>query len=98
MRRISVRVVRVLSGCIAIAFLSACKGAKGTAPETQPPGIGLPVQLALVDGKPLPAVIASTASDQTVVVTGKAVLCEAIATGPYMLSLRHTTATTVDTS
>ena len=54
-----------------------------------------------VDGrrrKPLPVVIASTTSDQTLVTGGNAVLGEAIATGSYTLSLRHATGTTSQTS
>lgn len=87
-----VRVVFAMAGCLAMASLIACGGA------STPPGIGSPVQLTAVDGKPLPAVIASTTSDQTQVIGGKAVLGEAIATGSYTLSLRHATSTTIQTS
>lgn len=83
--------VFVMSGCIAVASLIGC----GSSTQA---GIGSAVHLTAVDGKPLPVVIASTTSDQTLVTGGNAVLGEAIATGQYSLSLRHTTSTTSQTS
>jgi hypothetical protein len=83
--------VFVMSGCIAVATLIGCG-------SSTRPGAGSPVQLTAVDGKPLPVVIASTTSDQTLVTGGNAVLGEAIAAGQYALSLRHVTGTTSQTS
>ncbi len=92
-----VSVVRPLFACIAIVLLAACS--KGTDEPLHPiPGIGQEVPLASVDGKTLPTIIASSASDQTVVVSGKATLGEAIASGQYAISLRHSMGATADTS
>jgi hypothetical protein len=88
----NVRVVFAMSGCLAMASLIAC-GRSLTRPSR-----GSPVQLTAVDGKPLPAVIASSTSDQTLVTGGKAVLGEAIASGSYTLSLTHAIGTTNQTS
>jgi uncharacterized protein YceK len=82
--------VLVMSGCITVVSLIGCG-------SSTPPGIAS-VQLTAVDGKPLPVVIASTTSDQTLVMGGNAVLGEAIATGSYALSLRHATGATSQTS
>jgi hypothetical protein len=72
MERHPVSAVRPLFACIAIVLLAAC--GKGTDPQPQIPVIGVQVPLMQVDGKALPTVIASSASDQTVVVSGKATL------------------------
>jgi hypothetical protein len=72
MERHPVSAVRPLFACIAIVLLAAC--GKGTDPQPQIPGIGVQVPLVQVDGKALPTVIALSASDQTVVVSGKATL------------------------
>jgi hypothetical protein len=66
--------VFVMSGRIAVASLI------GGGSSTQL-GIGSHVQLTGVDEKPLPFVIASTTSDQSLVTGGNAVLGETIATG-----------------
>ena len=97
MRMRNARAVHMVSGCVLIASLSGC-GSSSSPLEAKLPGIGVSVQLTAVDGKPLPVVIASTASDQTLVTGGKAVLGEAIATGSYTLSLRHTTGMMSETS
>jgi hypothetical protein len=88
----SVGFVFAMSGCIATASLIGCGS------PTQPAGVASPLRLTAVDGKPLPVVIASTTSDQTLVTGGKAMLGEAIATGAYTLSLRHAAGTTSDAS
>jgi hypothetical protein len=91
MRMNNVGFVFVMSGCVAVASLIGCG-------SSTLPGMGSPLPLTAVDGKPLPVVIASTTSDQTLVTGGNAVLGEAIATGSYTLSLRHATGTTSQTS
>ena len=88
----NVRVVHVVSGCLLAASLIACSGSSTSV------AAGVQLQLTAVDGKPLPVLIESTASDQTFVTGGKAVMGEAIAGGPYTLSLRHATGMTSETS
>jgi hypothetical protein len=79
-----------LAGCI--MGLSAAKcGGGGYLTEPKIPGVGIEAPLAQVDGAPVPAVIASSAGDKTTVVSGKATLGEAIASGNYLISLRRTT-------
>lgn len=56
------------------------------------------MQLALVDGTPLPVMISSSALDQTTVTGGKATLGEAISGGSFTLSLRRTSGMTSTTS
>src|SRR5436190_13328809 len=86
-----------LVGCM--MFLSAAKcGGKGYLTEPKIPGVGLEAPLVQVDGALVPAVIASSAGDQTTVVSGKAILGEAIATGSYLISLRRTTGTSATVS
>jgi hypothetical protein len=97
MKKHNVRVVCGLIACTAILMGARC-GGKGYLTEPGIPGIGNEVPLFAVDGKPLPTVIASSASDQTTVVGGKATLGEAIASGQYTISLRHTAATASDNS
>jgi hypothetical protein len=80
--------------CITIVLLTAC--GKGTDPQI--PGVGNQVPLVQVDGHPLPTTIVSSASDQTAILSGKATLGEAIATGQYAISLRHTVGSAADTS
>jgi hypothetical protein len=91
MRMNKLGLVFVMCGCIAVASLIACG-------SSTRPDIGSTIQLTDVDGMPLPVVIASSTSDQTLVTGGKAVLGEAIATGSYTLSLRHATGMTTQTS
>jgi hypothetical protein len=83
------RVVRISFALIAtLAVLTAAKcGGKGymTSPV---PGVGQEVPLVQVDGKAVPAVIASGPSTQTTVIGGKATLGEAIASGRYNIGLQ----------
>ncbi len=97
MQRHNVRAVLGLAGCIALLSGASC-GGKGYLTEPQIPGVGQEVSLVQVDGVPVPTVIASSAVDQTTVVSGKATLGEAIASGTYLISLRRATGMTGITS
>ena len=94
MNRNPVSAFKALVGLMAIALLVACGGGK----QPTIPGVGIEVPLSQVDGMALPTTIASGASDQTVVVSGKATLGEAIASGRYAITLRHSVGATADTS
>jgi hypothetical protein len=93
MRMRSVRLPQMVSRCVLTASLLVCGACTGSV-ETKLPSVGAPGQLTAVDGKPLPVVIASTTGDSTLVTGGSVVMGEAIASGPYTLSLRHRTGTT----
>jgi hypothetical protein len=80
----------------AIAFAAGCSGASETNPII--PGIGNEVPLARVDNQPLPVTVASSATDQTSVIAGKATLGEAIASGDYSITLVHQVGNTAQTS
>lgn len=80
---------RALAIIAGIAVLAAAKcGSKGylTSPI---PGVGQIVPLVQVDGKAVPTLIASGSSGQTTVISGKATLGEAIASGKYNLVLQE---------
>src|SRR4051812_22769589 len=68
-----VRTARKFLAFSAITFAAACSGA-GTNPII--PGMGNEVPLARVDGQGLPVTLASSATEQTSVVGGKATLGE----------------------
>jgi hypothetical protein len=89
------RTLKRIFASAAIICASAC-GSSTSQPTV--PQFGSTLHLRLVDGHALPAVVESSASDQTVVSGGTAVMGEAIASGPYMLSLRHTAGSATDSS
>jgi len=93
----NVDLAHIVSGCLLTASLIVLGGCSRPSGAVVP-GIGSPIQLTAVDGRPLPVVLTSTASDSTVVTGGSAVMGEAIATGPYTLSLRRMTGTAVEIS
>jgi hypothetical protein len=86
-----------LAGCIMVLSAAKC-GGKGYLTEPKIPGVGLEAPLVQVDGVPVPAIIASSAGDKTTLVSGKATLGEAIASGSYLISLQRTTGTSVSSS
>jgi hypothetical protein len=90
-----VRTTRKFLAFSAITFAAACSGA-GTNPII--PGIGNEVPLARVDGQGLPFTLASSATEQTSVVAGKATLGEAIASGDYSITLVRQVGNTAQTS
>jgi hypothetical protein len=94
MRLSKVRALVGLVGCAAILMAAKCGGKGGYLTEPVP-GVGLEVPLAQVDGKAVPLVIVSNATDQTSVVGGKATLGEAIASGQYSITLQHSTGASV---
>ena len=72
----------------AVVLLAAKCGSKGYV--TSPiPGVGQIAQLVQVDGKPVPAVIASASGVETTVIGGKATLGEAIASGKYNVEMQE---------
>jgi|SRR5690349_16284256 len=94
MRTSKVRNLVALVACAAVLMAAKCGGKGGyfTGPI---PGIGNEVPLAQVDGKAVPLVIASSATDQTSVIGGKATLGEAIASGQYTITLQHSAGASV---
>ncbi len=97
MRRHHVRALLGFVGCTTILMAAKC-GSKGYLTEPPIPGVGQVAPLVQVDGQGLPTVIASSASDQTSVVSGKATLGEAIASGKYAIVLLRGTGASAMTS
>ena len=91
-----VRTTRRFSAFSAITFAAACSGSSGGNPII--PGMGNEVPLARVDGQGLPFTLASSASEATSVVAGKATLGEAIASGDYSITLMRRVGNTAQTS
>ena len=96
MKTKQVRALIGLIGCATILTAARC-GSKGYATAPQVPGVGQEVPLIQVDGQALPTVIASGAT-QTSVVGGKATLGEAIASGKYSIVLLRGTGASAMTS